>query len=129
MIRLECRHDVFHAFGNARDWRDGERVRFLTNRPHNARKVEGTNRRENLDSEICEGLRQKIGDADHASSTMHMTSGTQVRPFDLTPQILKKRSRRSEGGQILQEVNSIREKVLGRCQRRMVGSRLGSQGA
>ena len=31
MIRLECRHDVFHALGNARDRRDGERVSFLTN--------------------------------------------------------------------------------------------------
>ena len=59
MIRLECRHDVFHALGNARDRRDGERVSFLTNSPHVARKVEGTNRRENLDSEICEGLRQQ----------------------------------------------------------------------
>ena len=43
---------------------------------------------------------------------MHIANRTQVRPFDLTPQILKKRSRRSEGGQILQELNSIREKVL-----------------
>ena len=82
---------------------------FLTNCPHIARKVEGTNRRENLDSEICEGLRQQIGHADHASSTMHIASGTQVNPLDLTPQILKKRSRRSEGGQIVQELNSIRE--------------------
>ena len=40
---------------------------------------------------------------------MHIASGTQVRPFDLTLQILKKRSGRSEGGQILQELNSIRE--------------------
>ena len=78
MIRLECRHDVLHALGNARDRRDGERVSFLTNSPHIARKVEGTNCRENLDSEICEGLRQQIGDADHASSTMHTASGTQV---------------------------------------------------
>ena len=109
MIRLECRHDVFHALGNARDRRDGERVSFLTNSPHIARKVEGTNRRESLDSEICEGLRQQVGDADHASSTMHIASGTQVKPLDLTPQILKKRSRRSEGGQIVQELNSIRE--------------------
>ena len=109
VIRLECRHDVFHALGNARDRRDGERVSILTNNTHIARKVEGTSRRENLDSEICEGLRQQIGDADHASSTMHIASGTQVRPFDLTLQILKKRSRRSEGGQILQELNSIRE--------------------
>ena len=109
MIRLECRHDVFHAHGNARDRRDGEQVSFLTNSPHIARKVEGTNRRENLYSEICEGLRQQIDDADHASSTMHVASGTQVRPLDLTPQILKKRSRRSEGGQNLQELNSIRE--------------------
>ena len=103
MIRLECRHDVFHALGNARDRRDGERVSFLTNSPHIARKVEGTNRRENLDSEICERFRQQVGDADH------IASGTQVRPFDLTHQILKKRSRRSEGGQIVQELNSIRE--------------------
>ena len=110
MIRLECRHEVFHAFGNARDRRDGKGVSFLTNRPHNARKVEGTNSRKNLNSEICGGLRQQIGDADHASSTMHMASGTQVRPFDLTLQIVKKRSRRSEGGQILREVNSILER-------------------
>ena len=109
MIRLECRHDVFHALRHARDRRDGERVSFLTNSPQVARKVEGTNRRENLDSEICEGLRQQVDDADRASSTMHTASGTQVRPFDLTPQILKKRSRRSEGGQIVQELNSIRE--------------------
>ena len=40
---------------------------------------------------------------------MHLPSGTQARPVDLTPQILKKRSRRSEGGQIVQELNSIRE--------------------
>ena len=82
---------------------------FLTNSPHIARKVEGSNRRENLDSEICEGLRQQVGDAGHASSTMHMASGTQVRPFDLTSRILKRRNRRSEGGQIVQELNSIRE--------------------
>ena len=109
MLRLECRHDVSHALGNARDRRDGERVSFLTNSPHIARKVESTNRRENLDSEIREGLWQQVGDADHASSTMHTASGTQVKPLDLTPQILKKRSRRSEGGQIVQELNSIRE--------------------
>ena len=118
MIRLECRRDVFHALGNARDRRDGERVSFLTNSPHNAIKVEGTNRRENLDSEIREDLWQQVGDADHAPSTVHTASRTQVRPFDLTPQILKKRSRRSEVGQIVQELNSIRE--VGRCQRRMV---------
>ena len=99
MIRLECRHDVFHALGNARDRRDGERVSFLTNSPHIARNLEGTNRRENLDSEICEGLRQQIGDADHASSTMHIGH----------THILKKRSRRSDGGQIVQELDSIRE--------------------
>ena len=81
MIRLECRPDVFHALGNASDRRDGERVSFLTNSPHIARKVEGANRRENLDSEICDGLRQQVGDAGHASSTMHIASGTQVRPF------------------------------------------------
>ena len=53
MIRLECRHDVFHALGDARDRRDGERVSFLTNSPHIARRVEGSKRREDLDSEIC----------------------------------------------------------------------------
>ena len=84
-------------------------VSFLTNSPHIARKVEGSNRRENLDSEICEGLRQQIGDASHASSTMHKASGTQVRPLDFTLQILKSCSRRSEGGQIVKELNSVRE--------------------
>ena len=109
MIRLECRRDVFHALGNARDRRGGERVTFLTNSTHIARKVEGSNRRENLDTEICEGLRQQVGDVSHTSSLVHMASGTQVRLFDLTSQILKRRSRRSEGGQIVQELNSIRE--------------------
>ena len=109
MIRLECRHDVFHALGNARDRRDGERVSFLTNRPRIARKVESTNRHENLDSQLREGLWQQAVDADHGSSTMHTASRTQVKPLDLTPQILKKRSRRSEGGQIVQELNSSRE--------------------
>ena len=112
MIRLECRHDDFHGLGTARDRRDGERVSFLTNSPHIARKVESTNRHENLDSEIREGLWQQVGDADHASSTMHTASGTQVKPLDLTPQILKKRSRGSESGQIVQELNSIR---VGKC--------------
>ena len=55
MISLECRHDVFHALGDARDRRDGERVSFVTNSPHIARRVEGSKRREDLDSEICEG--------------------------------------------------------------------------
>ena len=103
MIRLECRHGVFHALGNARSRRDGERVSFLTNSPHIARRVKGCKRREDLDSEICEGLRQQVGDVGHASAMMHMASGTQVKPFDLTPQFLKKRSWRSEGGQIVQE--------------------------
>ena len=77
--------------------------------PHIARKVEGSNRRENPDTEICEGLRQQVGDVGHTSAMMHLPSGTQARPFDLTPQILKRRSWRSEGGQIVQELNSIRE--------------------
>ena len=34
MIRLECRHDVFHALGDARDWRDGGRVSFFINSAH-----------------------------------------------------------------------------------------------
>ena len=38
MMRLECRRDVFHAPGNARDRWDGGRVSFLTNSPHIARK-------------------------------------------------------------------------------------------
>ena len=84
MIRLECRHDVFHASGDARDRRNGERVSFLTNSSHIVRRVEGSKRREDLDSEICEGLRQRVGDVGHTSAMMHMTSGTQVRPFDLT---------------------------------------------
>ena len=109
IIRLECRHDVFHALGDARDRRDGGRVSFLTNSPHIARRVEGSKSRENLDSEICEGLRQQVDDAGHTSAMMHLPSGTQARPVDLTPHILKKRSRRSEGGQIVQELNSIRE--------------------
>ena len=40
---------------------------------------------------------------------MYTASGTQVRPFDLTLQIVKRRSRRSGGGHIVQELNSIRE--------------------
>ena len=40
MIRLDCRHDVFHAPGDARDRRDGGRVSFFTNSPHIARRVE-----------------------------------------------------------------------------------------
>ena len=71
--------------------------------------MEGADRRENLDSEICEGLRQQVGDAGYTSSTMHMASESQVKAIDLTPQTLKKRSRRSEGGLIVQELNSIRE--------------------
>ena len=70
MIRVECKHDVFHAHGNARDGRDGERVNFLTNNPHIARRVEGSKSRENLDSEICEGLRQQVGDVGHTSAMM-----------------------------------------------------------
>ena len=113
MIRLERRHDVFHALGDARDRRDGERVSFLTNSPHIARRVEGSQRREDLDSDICEGLRQQVGDVDHTYALVHMASGTQVRPFDLMPQTLKRRSRRSEGGQIVQELNSIRDDAKG----------------
>ena len=109
MVRLECRHGVFHALGDARDGRDGGRVSFLTNSPHIARRVEGSKRRENLDSEICEGLRQQVDDVGHTSAVMHLASGAQARPVDLTPQVLKRRSRRSEGGQMVQELNSIRE--------------------
>ena len=109
IIRLQCRHDVFHALGDARDRRDGGRVSFLTNSPHIARRVEGSKSRENLDSLICEGLRQQVDDAGRSSAMMHLPSGTQAKPVDLTHHILKKRSRRSEGGQIVQELNSIRE--------------------
>ena len=69
---------------------------FLTNSPHIARRVEG-------------GLRQEVGDAGHTSAMMHLPSGTQARPVDLTLQILKRRRRKSEGGQIVQELNSVRE--------------------
>ena len=82
---------------------------FLTNSPHVARRVEGSKSRENLDSEICEGLRQQVGDVGHTSIMLHLASGRQTSPVDLTPQQLKRRSRRSEGGQIVQELNSIRE--------------------
>ena len=130
MIRLECRHEVFHALGDARERRDGERVSFFTNISHIARKVEGSKLREDLDSEIFEGLRQQVGDVGHTSAMMHMASGTQVRPLDLTPQILKRRSRRSEGGTDRAGAEfDPRGKVLGRRQRRMVGSILGSEGA
>ena len=130
IIRLECRHDFFHALGNARDRRDGGRVSFLTNSPHIARRVEGSTHRENLDSEIGEGLRQQIGDAGHTSSLVHTSSGTQARPFDLTSQILKWGSRRSEGGQIVQELNSIHEgKYWDDAKTKTVGSNLGSEGA
>ena len=112
VIRLECRHDVFHALGDARDRRVGERVSFLTNIPQIARRVEGSKRRENLDSTICEGLRQQVGDVGHTSSVVHMASDAKARPFDLTPLMLKWRSQRSEGGQIVHELNSIRE---GKC--------------
>ena len=40
---------------------------------------------------------------------MHLASGTQASPVDLTLRILKRRSRRSDGGEIVQELNSIRE--------------------
>ena len=86
---------------------------FFTNSPRIARRVEGCKSRENLDSEICDGLRQQVGDAGHASSTRHVASRTQLRAVDLTPHMLKNRSRRSEGGQIVQELNSIREESIG----------------
>ena len=59
----------------------------------------------NLKSSTESNLRRRS----HASSTKHIASGIHVRPFDLTPQTLKKRSQRSEGGQIVQELNSIQE--------------------
>ena len=108
MIRLECRHDVFHALGDAGDRRDGERVSFLTNSPHIARRVEGSKRREDLDSEICEGSSATCCRCGlHICHDAHGEWNT-GQAFDLTPQILKRRSRRSECGQIVQEVNSTR---------------------
>ena len=77
---------------------------FLTNSSHVARKVEGSKLREDLDSEICEGLRQQLDDVGHTSAMVHMASATQASPVDMIPQILKRRSRRSEGGQIVQEL-------------------------
>ena len=82
---------------------------FFTNSPHIGRRLEGSKRREDVDCEICEGLRQQVGDIGHTSAMMHPASGTQARPFDLTLPKLKRRSRRSEGGQIVQDLNSIRE--------------------
>ena len=70
---------------------------FLTNSPHIARRVEGSERRENVDSEICEGLRQQVGDVGRTSAMMHLASGAEAC------------SRRSEGRQIVQELNSMGE--------------------
>ena len=86
MIRMECRHDVFHELGDARDRRDG--VNFFTNSPHVARRVEGSKCRDDLDSEIWEDLRLQVGDVGHTPAMMHLTSGTQASAVDLTPQIL-----------------------------------------
>ena len=66
----------FYALSDARDRRDGGRVSFLTNSPRIARRVEGSKSRENLDSEICEGLRQEVGDAGHTSAMMHLSPAT-----------------------------------------------------
>ena len=85
---------------------------FLTDSPHITRRMEGSKRREDPDSEVCDGLRQQVGDAGQTSAMMHLASGTQARPLDLTHQILKRRSRRSEGGQIVhivQELPSVRK--------------------
>ena len=97
MMRLEWRHDVFHPLGDARDRRDEGRVSFFTNSPNIARRVEGSKSRENLDSE---NLRE-------SSATSWRRRPGQPRRLH---QILKRRSRRSEGGQIAQELNSIRER-------------------
>ena len=122
MIRLECRHDVFHAHGDARVGRDGGRASFFTNSPHN---------------EIYEGLGQQVADKGprvlhdahskwNTSQALRLDHPSSPPP----PQTLKRRSRRSEGGQTVQELNSIREgKYWGRCQRRMVGSNLDPEGA
>ena len=67
----------------------------------------GSNRREN---EICEGLRQQVGDAGHASSTMHIRHDA-LAEWN-TSQALRldpPNTERSEGGQIGQELSSIRE--------------------
>ena len=39
-----------------------EQASFLAHSPHIARRFEGSKCRENLDSEICEGLRQQVGE-------------------------------------------------------------------
>ena len=67
MIRLECRHDVVHARGDARGRWGGERASFLTKSPDICRRVDGSIR-ENLDSEICGGRSQHVGDVETASS-------------------------------------------------------------
>ena len=56
--------------------------------------VEGSTRRENPDSEICEGRPQEVGDVGHTSAVIHLVSETQASSVDLTPQTLKRRSRR-----------------------------------
>ena len=109
VVLFVCRHDVCHALGDARDRRNGGRVSFLTNSPQIATRVEGSKRRKNLDSETCEGLRQQVGDAGHTSSMMHLATGTQASSVVFAPQILNRPSRRSEGGQIVQVLNSIRD--------------------
>ena len=105
LIRLECRHDVFYALGDARDRRDGERVSFFPNSPHVARRVEGFERREDL------GFRDQRRTSatswrhwprilDDAHGEWNTSQALRLEPPS---------SRRSEGGQIVQELNSIRD--------------------
>ena len=78
MIRLDCRHDVFHALGDARDRRDGERVSFLTNSPHIARRVEGSKRREDLDSDEQGNVR--VSELEISMGREGIQHWTQARP-------------------------------------------------
>ena len=89
-------HDVLHALGDARGKWDGERASFFTNSPRIASRVEGPKRRENLDSEVCEGLRKQASDTDHRAVLMHLANEARISPIDLTPQVLTKHSRRTE---------------------------------
>ena len=63
----------------------GNEQAFLTTSEHMASRVEGSKRRENLDSEICEGLRQQVSDVDHAVLLMHLANEARTGPIDLTP--------------------------------------------
>ena len=71
--------------------------------------VEGSIRREILDSEICEGLRQQVSDVEHEVVMMYLANEARTSSIDMTPQVMKKHSRRTTSGQIVQELTSNRD--------------------